>query len=116
LPGLSSRAKTSVIRPRLSPIADVVAARRSRLHTSRATVPLELRLQGGHSCLEAAVLLEQLGAGGPGLLGIRRRPFDLVRIVVNGLAAAAGLLHLSAGIALAPEQSGRGVADPGEQR
>jgi hypothetical protein len=54
-----------------------------------------------------------VGAGGLGLLeGVPH----LGGVVVDGLAAAAGLLRLPGNRAVTAEQGGGGVADPAEQR
>jgi hypothetical protein len=88
---------------------------------------------GGRQLLELVLVEEDTGAGrrlrrgdrlGPrSLLGreIGRRLggeplFDLVGVLIDGLAAAAGLLGLAGDGAVPTGEDGRGVEDPGPNR
>ena len=97
--------------PRRLPQRKARQLRYSRLRSSL----LQLTPGVGQLLLEAAVLLEQLGAAGPGLLSLFDGLVNLVGVLVGSLAALAGLVGLLGYLAVLAEQDGGGVADPGEQ-
>ena len=64
---------------------------------------------------QAAVVLQELFAGGAGEAGVGDGALDLVGVVVDGLAAAAAAGGLGGDVAVAAAQGGGGVADPGTE-
>jgi hypothetical protein len=64
---------------------------------------------------ELSVVVQQLLAAGTGLVSLDEGLLDLVGVLVDGLSAAVGLLRLSGNGAVRADQSGSGIADPGNE-
>jgi hypothetical protein len=65
--------------------------------------------------LELSVVVQELLAAGTGLVSLDEGLLDLVGVLVDGLSAAVGLLGLSGDGAVRADQSGSGIADPGNE-